>query len=250
MRLNDHIIEVCRWFDFSSQDRIDVEMSQIQRYKAARKLNIFAYDQKPIVMQNMELSKRVKNLRTRKGLSQELLAEKSGLSLRTIQRVENSGTVPRGDTLRRLSEALAVTQEEIIDWTIKEDHNYLALMNLSALAFLLFPVLGILIPLILWITMKDRIRYINQTAKAILNFQITWNLLYFLPFLWFIFGRFIPTYAAGGIFDSIISPYTIIIVLAFFGTLYLLNILLILINTKRIFNHKNVKYFPKVKFIS
>ena len=197
----------------------------------------------------MELAKRVKNLRSRKGLSQELLAENSGLSLRTIQRIENSETEPRGDTLRRLSDALAVAPEEIIDWTIKEDNNYLAVMNLSAFGFLLFPILGIIIPLIMWISRKDRIRHINQTAKAILNFQITWNLLYFLPFLWFIFGRFIPVNAAGGFFDSIISPYTILIVLTFFGILYLLNILLIIINTVRIFNQKNVKYFPKVKFI-
>ena len=40
-------------------------------------------------MKNKGLEKRVKELRNRKGMSQELLAEKSGLSLRTIQRIEN-----------------------------------------------------------------------------------------------------------------------------------------------------------------
>jgi transcriptional regulator with XRE-family HTH domain len=47
--------------------------------------------------------KKVKDLRTKQGLSQEELAEKTGLSLRTIQRIENGESIPRGDTLKRLS---------------------------------------------------------------------------------------------------------------------------------------------------
>jgi transcriptional regulator with XRE-family HTH domain len=48
-------------------------------------------------MNNLHLAQRIKELRNRKGMSQEFLAEESGLSLRTIQRIENSETVPRGD---------------------------------------------------------------------------------------------------------------------------------------------------------
>jgi transcriptional regulator with XRE-family HTH domain len=40
-------------------------------------------------MENLELQKRVKDLRIKQGLSQEELADKTGLSLRTIQRIEN-----------------------------------------------------------------------------------------------------------------------------------------------------------------
>ncbi len=47
-------------------------------------------------MERSDLAKRVKELRTKKGLSQEQLAEASGLSLRTIQRIENGETLPRG----------------------------------------------------------------------------------------------------------------------------------------------------------
>jgi thiol-disulfide isomerase/thioredoxin len=57
-------------------------------------------------MNNLNLAQRVKDLRNRKGISQEILAKESGLSLRTIQRIENNETVPRGDTLKRLSIAL------------------------------------------------------------------------------------------------------------------------------------------------
>ncbi|MGK0236126.1 MAG: transcriptional regulator with XRE-family HTH domain, partial [Psychroserpens sp.] len=40
-------------------------------------------------LKNKDLAKRVKELRKRNGMSQELLAENSGLSLRTVQRIEN-----------------------------------------------------------------------------------------------------------------------------------------------------------------
>ncbi len=40
-------------------------------------------------MKNSKLSERITELRNRKGFSQEVLAEESGLSLRTIQRIEN-----------------------------------------------------------------------------------------------------------------------------------------------------------------
>ena len=41
--------------------------------------------------------------RKSKGFSQELLAERSGVSLRTIQRVEQGETVPRGHTVQALA---------------------------------------------------------------------------------------------------------------------------------------------------
>uniref|UniRef100_UPI0030F528A3 helix-turn-helix domain-containing protein n=1 Tax=uncultured Wocania sp. TaxID=2834404 RepID=UPI0030F528A3 len=71
-------------------------------------------------MKNKNLANRVKELRKRKGFSQEELTEISGLSLRTIQRIENGETEPRGDTFKRLANALNVTPDELIDWTLQE----------------------------------------------------------------------------------------------------------------------------------
>ena len=102
-------------------------------------------------MKNNELASRVKNLRIRKGYSQEELAEKSGLSLRTIQRIENGETEPRGDSLQRLAVAFEVSPDEILDWDVYEDKGVLIGLNLSALSFIVFPLLGILVPLIIWV---------------------------------------------------------------------------------------------------
>ena len=66
-------------------------------------------------MANTELSKRIKELRLKRGMSQDQLADISGLSLRTVQRVESGQNIPRGDTLSRLASALQVTIEEIVE---------------------------------------------------------------------------------------------------------------------------------------
>ena len=97
------------------------------------------------------LADQLKTIRKHKGYSQQRLAEKSGLSLRTVQRVENGETQPRGDTLIRLTDALDVNPNEIMEWKKKEDKTYLSILNLSAFSFMLFPILNIIIPLILWI---------------------------------------------------------------------------------------------------
>ena len=141
-------------------------------------------------MNKNQLALRLKELRNQKGMSQEVLAEESGLSLRTIQRVENGETNPAGESLKRLSNALNVNPDELIDWAIKEDKKYLTFLNLSALTFLFFPMLGILVPFILWTSKKGKIKNINKLGKNLINFQITWTLiLFFIPFLMFLFTK-------------------------------------------------------------
>jgi transcriptional regulator with XRE-family HTH domain len=190
-------------------------------------------------MSKSELSKRVKELRSRKGFSQEQLAENSGLSLRTIQRIENGETEPRGETLKRLMNALEVAPDDLMDWSIAEDKGFLTAVNLSALGFFVFPLLGILIPLIMWISKKDKLKDINKTGKEILNFQITWNLLVFMAYIFFMGGVLLM--------GSIIrNPF---ILVGIIGFLYMYNFLFIIINTVRIYNEKEIKYFPKIRFL-
>ena len=123
-------------------------------------------------------------------MSQETLAEESGLSLRTIQRIENGRSNPTGDTLKRLSNALNVTPDELIDWSIKEDLKYLTFMNLSSLTFIFFPLLGILVPFILWSSRKGKIKNINKIGRDLINFEITWTLtLFFIPLVLFLFSK-------------------------------------------------------------
>ncbi|MFC6861124.1 helix-turn-helix domain-containing protein [Zunongwangia atlantica] len=198
-------------------------------------------------MKNSKISERVTELRNRKGFSQEVLAEESGLSLRTIQRIENGETTPRGDTLQRIAKGLSVTSEEIIDWKLEKNDSYLAMLNTSALSFLIFPLLGILIPLVMWISQKNKIHGIDRSSRKILNFQITWSLVLFLSIIGYIGGNFYRVNQS-----SLISPSLLINPLYLWGTivlLYFINLVLVVINSVRLKSGKNVSYFLGIPFL-
>ena len=191
-------------------------------------------------MKNKDLAKRVKELRKRNGISQELLAENSGLSLRTVQRIENGETQPTGDSIQRLSSALNVTPNELIDWQIIEDNNILLLLNLSQLGFIAFPLLGILIPLIIWTSKKDKIKDVDYVGKSILNFQISWTLLLFLM----VITIFITTEF------ELTKNISFADILITFSGMYFLNFVIVIFNTLRYHNGKSIKYIPTFKFLS
>lgn len=190
-------------------------------------------------MKNSHLSSKVKELRNRKGISQETLAEESGLSLRTIQRIENGETNPTGDSLKRLSGALNINPDELIDWTIKEDKRYLTFMNLSALTFIFFPLLGIIVPFMLWTSRKDKLKNINKIARDLINFEITWTIaLFFVPIILFLFTKI-----------GILENLSLKIIITVVALMYFLNIMFIIFNTLRITNNKDVVYYSIIKFL-
>ena len=203
-------------------------------------------------MKNNELAQRLKTLRNRKGFSQEELSEKAGLSLRTIQRIENGETEPRGDSLKRLALAFDVPLDEIVDWTIQEDNGFISSLNLSALSFIIFPLLGILVPLIIWISKKDKIKKVNEVAKNLLNFQITWTMIFFVGFIGVSLNFFSSMDIQGDVSPSIISAHMtsrLTISLTFIGAMYLFNVVMIVINSVRINNDKSTRYYPKIGFL-
>lgn len=190
-------------------------------------------------MENKDLTKKLKELRKRKGLSQDQLAEKSGLSLRTIQRIENGETVPRADTLNRFAVALEIAPNEIFDWQMKEDKNVLIMLHLSQLAFLAFPLLGVILPLAIWILKKERVIQVDPVGKSILNFQISWVIVLFTVYAITGAGMILHV----GITNPVLGYGTPI------AMLYAYNILIILINTYRSQKEKSVKYKPAVHFL-
>ncbi len=68
-----------------------------------------------------KLGKNIKQLRIEKKLTQEQLSDNSGVSLRTIQRIENGETEAREQTLYKLTNALNVNYQDIKTSVIKKD---------------------------------------------------------------------------------------------------------------------------------
>jgi len=112
----------------------------------------------------------LKSLREQKNLTQSELAEKSGLSLRTIQRIE-AGNIPKGFTLKAIAKTLEIEPENLFS---KEEENiqiYRAkLINLSALSGLIIPFGGIIFPAILTYRTQDSTN--RELGKSIICVQI------------------------------------------------------------------------------
>lgn len=191
-------------------------------------------------MNDLNLALRVKELRNRKGISQEVLAEESSLSLRTIQRIENDETVPRGDTLKRLAVALDTSPDEIIDWKIRDDQNYLRSMSMSALWFLVFPLLGVIIPLTMWIQNKDKLKNVNELGVCILNFQITWTIIFSLVFI------FLSIVYYGPSEWNFLSAFILFSPLIL---LYLYNFIVIISNSIKISKKQPFRFRPSLPII-
>lgn len=126
------------------------------------------------------IGEKIKDIRKKKGFSQEELAELAKVNLRTIQRIEKNESEPRGKTLNLICDALNINAEDILDYGKQTDKSYLVFFHLSVIAFLAIPVGNIILPLILWMNKKDKIIGLKEIGANLLNFQIIWSVITFL----------------------------------------------------------------------
>lgn len=165
----------------------------------------------------MSIGKNILNHRKAAGLSQADLAEKTGLSLRTIQRIENDKNQPRGYTIKVIAEALEVepsvlSEEQATDKRIVLKR--LESINLSVLLFIIIPFGNLIFPIFLW-NRHAHHELIDEVGRRIINFQITWSLITYLllavsPFLSDALGTTFPI-----IFAVLIATFVINISVVF-----------------------------------
>jgi len=118
--------------------------------------------------------------REKLNLTQEELADKAGVSTRTIQRIEK-GTAPKGHTLKVLAKALEVSEDELhtakpeIDTDII-NHQIVKYINLSSILGVIFPPLNILFPFLLMNYKKQ----VNVLTKQLVSIQIFYTIISFV----------------------------------------------------------------------
>ncbi|KAA5535584.1 helix-turn-helix domain-containing protein [Paenimyroides baculatum] len=180
---------------------------------------------------------KLKQLREQKNMTQEELSEQSGISVRTIQRIE-SGTNPKGHTLKTLSKSLDISENELLDITAEiepiddevpkilqlesaVDFGKVKLINLSSILFVVLPPLNIIAPLVLSYVLKQR----NPITKQIVSLQILWTIL-------------APVFFMFGIFLKLGRSFTIVVLFV----IALSNIYLILRNSAELDRNKKLHY--------
>jgi transcriptional regulator with XRE-family HTH domain len=125
----------------------------------------------------------IKELRIKKGLTQEELADKTELSARTIQRIENGEVDPRAYSLQMIAKALDVDfslfvedeSSEDKEKKAKEDRFLLGLVHLSGLVPLFIP------SILIWKNLKYKVEGITNHFYEVISLQLTILLVFILP---------------------------------------------------------------------
>jgi transcriptional regulator with XRE-family HTH domain len=171
----------------------------------------------------MKTGQLIKELRIKKGITQEVLAAKTEISVRTIQRIESGEVDPRAYTLQSIAAALEVdfelftNGEEIDEAKEKESNTWLPLLHLSGLLIFVFP------PLLLWIWKRDDVKGMRKHGTDVVNFQLS-MFLYIVLF-------------------AVVSAFPIVLVLVLYSQI------IIIVNTVRVTNNQSYKYYLSIKFL-
>ncbi len=174
---------------------------------------------------------RLKTLREQQHLTQQELYEKSGVSVRTIQRIE-SGTDPKGQTLKMLAASLGVKEEELLEKSEAPkpaDLTLVKIINFSSLPVTIFPPANILLPLLIMFLTKR----FNPLTRQLVSLQIFWSICAFIIFMLFNFIKNAFSWS---------NQLTLVMMI----TLVLSNVVIILINAAAI--DKNQKLRIKLNF--
>lgn len=165
--------------------------------------------------------------RRQKGMSQEQLAALSGVSARTIQRIEKGAVEAHPATLKLLADCLDVAPELLLeqapDATTAQKANKLAPMfHGLALIGLFFPILNIILPAFLWFLKRDEQPEYDRQGKQVINFQLTMSF------------AFVPSVLLLIFFFPVGFPLTILI--------YFYTVVMCLLNLFRSINQQPVRY--------
>lgn len=122
----------------------------------------------------METGKLIKELRLKKGMTQEELADKTEVSSRTIQRIENGEVDPRAYTLQMIARALEVDYSFFTENQPDEEQEieqanastWLGLLHFSGIVPLIIPTV------LIWHHKKDKVKGISLHYRDVISFQL------------------------------------------------------------------------------
>ena len=129
----------------------------------------------------MKLGEKLQKIRHEKKMSQEELSEASGVSIRTIQRIEKDDVTPRPYTVRAILEAMKVSIEDFnnkIDSSQESYPNENIALNkfiLANITFLFLPIVFIFLIISLRKKQSWSANY-DWFCKKILSFQVLWTI--------------------------------------------------------------------------
>jgi len=201
----------------------------------------------------MSLGNKVLSARKSKGLTQEQLAERATITVRTVQRIESNDSIPRDYTLKAIAAALNMPLEDFISvrscLRVSNEHSFLQdgrpterqaschflqLLNLSAFSYLVVPFIHFLIPIFLLKKRKEKDDTLQTTGQRIIRQQIWWTVsTHFLLLLTLVYNLI-----QGSLFDK----SNLLNYLWIFAGMYLLNAFIIFFTALKIRHTSRASY--------
>lgn len=176
----------------------------------------------------MPISK-LASYRSKKGLSQEQLANLSGVSARTIQRIEKGTVAAHPATLKLLADCLDIDTEVLLEKEPptaspinEQEKKIIPLFHALGLFGLFFPILNIILPGVFWFFKKDELSEYDRHGKLVINFQLTMSF------------AFVPAIALLIFYFPVGFPLVLLI--------YFYTVVMCLINLFRSINQQPVRY--------
>lgn len=186
----------------------------------------------------MQLGDKIARLRKRKGLTQEELANRTNLTVRTIQRIEANASTPQSFSLKAIARALDLEYEDLVTAATaapvnlvahspEDQRHFLQFFTLSCFSYLVIPWVHFLIPLYLLKKKPGISAEAIAFARKVIRQQIYWVILLHLLILLVLAYNIIAVKISGN------KQLSINFLWPFF-TMYLLNAILLFRNKRQI----------------
>ena len=139
-----------------------------------------------------------------KGLTQEELADKTTVGVRTIQRIEKGEVQPHLQTVKLLAVGLDVEVDDLMvidnpkEETIKR--KWLLLLHASPFFGLIIPLANVLFPLFTWMSKAEDNKIYDEHGRHVINFHCTLNLMLIVSLLLFFPFPGINFFGTGAVF--------------------------------------------------
>lgn len=125
--------------------------------------------------------KKISDLRKEKGYTQEELAELSKINLRTIQRIENNKSEPRGKTLSLICDALDVDVSDFQKSEQLPGNKNIFEIIINLFFYFLFNLLLMTVPMFLILDSEANLN--SRVGGFLLSFFIPFFIVYYTPLL-------------------------------------------------------------------
>lgn len=164
----------------------------------------------------MNLGEQIARHRKEQGYSQDELSQFSGISLRTIQRIEKGTVHPRGYTLRSLAESLKIELADLQTETASIDEEVIKkarTLNTLGLLVIFLPLISTFLQVIYW-TRNKQLLSNHLPSRKVVSFQILWIIVVLISLsLIHILTYFITGQSVYGHFPLRMTVYVILLLI-------------------------------------